>query len=253
MSSAKERLEQAIEDASNAFWAEIAKQYPEVKTGDFGPEETFAWDEACRRAVRTWLRWNLHVSPREGSRWALRQPIEKYPHFTVPAGYTGTIMEADCDLIRLRMDAHIPGCEEWDNEIVWSENDDPAEISALNAFMQDAELLSEVVASQTLEEKQGVELQIAGKTVTVTHHTDGDGDHYLKLRGVNCDLDGDMPGEYYLNQREPLLPAQMTVVMSFKPDTGTADLDRTLMQAGIDGLLGVDAVFPGDISSEDTR
>lgn len=55
----KARLEMAVEHAQQAFWRTIGEAYEEVKTGDFGPEETFAFDRACETAVSTWLRYNL--------------------------------------------------------------------------------------------------------------------------------------------------------------------------------------------------
>lgn len=50
---------QAIERASEAFWAEIAKAYPLVKSGDFPPEADFAFENAQVAAVETWLWANL--------------------------------------------------------------------------------------------------------------------------------------------------------------------------------------------------
>lgn len=52
------RIRVAVEKADLAFWAEIVKEFPEVKSGDFGPEETFAWRRAMEEALRTWLFWN---------------------------------------------------------------------------------------------------------------------------------------------------------------------------------------------------
>lgn len=57
----EQMLEEAIERAQTAFWGRITNYYPEVKTGDFGPEETFRFDRACEDAVKTWLRYNLPV------------------------------------------------------------------------------------------------------------------------------------------------------------------------------------------------
>lgn len=40
-------------------------------------------------------------------------------------------------------------------------------------------------------------LSVNGCTVSVAHEVDDGGDHYVKLRGDGCDLEGEMPGEYY--------------------------------------------------------
>lgn len=55
------RMFKAAELASDAFWAEIAKNFPEIKTGDFGPEESAAWSQAIARAVETWVTNNTPV------------------------------------------------------------------------------------------------------------------------------------------------------------------------------------------------
>jgi hypothetical protein len=51
-------IEQAVEKAQDAFWAEVARAFPEVTTGDFGPGETFAIQQAMEDAVSAWLAWN---------------------------------------------------------------------------------------------------------------------------------------------------------------------------------------------------
>lgn len=188
----------------------------------------------------------------EGSRWVLRQPIEKYPHFKAMPGMVGTITEGDCDLVRLKMDVELPGAEEWDNEIVWTEDDDPEGISALNGFMQDAELISETVAGLALEEKQGVELQIGNERVTVTHLTDEDGGHFLKLGGVNCDLDGEMPGEYYLKPRETAGSEELLVTLVVRLNNPER-FDVTVEQVGSCLPFVDEVVFagPGSMISED--
>jgi len=50
-----------LEDAQNAFWKVVAERFPEIKTGDFSPEDTIKFDEACESAVLTWLYWNCAV------------------------------------------------------------------------------------------------------------------------------------------------------------------------------------------------
>lgn len=57
------RLADAVEAAGEAFWAEIAKHYPEVNSGDFGPEETVTLERALHGAVSLWLHYN---KPEEG-------------------------------------------------------------------------------------------------------------------------------------------------------------------------------------------
>lgn len=52
-------FESVIKGAADAFWAAIVAAYPMVKTGDFPPEATMAFDDACKRAAMTWLDGNL--------------------------------------------------------------------------------------------------------------------------------------------------------------------------------------------------
>ncbi len=50
--------------------------------------------------------------------------VERYPHFTVPAGATGTVTNSDDDYYAVKVDQPIAGAEEWDNEVIWSIGDD---------------------------------------------------------------------------------------------------------------------------------
>lgn len=61
--------------------------------------------------------------PKVGQRAALTRIVERFPHFWISAGATGTVTAATDDLIALRMDEPIPGAEEWDNELCWSADD----------------------------------------------------------------------------------------------------------------------------------
>lgn len=54
----RSRIRTALQEADHAFWAEIVKHFPEVESGDFGPDDTFKWDNAMEEALMTWLGWN---------------------------------------------------------------------------------------------------------------------------------------------------------------------------------------------------
>lgn len=57
--SRSDHIERLIQDyAGPAFWAEVGKAFPNVKSGDFGPEESDAIGTAMENAVATWLMWN---------------------------------------------------------------------------------------------------------------------------------------------------------------------------------------------------
>jgi len=52
------RINNVFFKAEDAFWAEVAKAFPEVKHGDFSPEDTLAWEQMAKKAIATWLFWN---------------------------------------------------------------------------------------------------------------------------------------------------------------------------------------------------
>jgi hypothetical protein len=56
-------------------------------------------------------------------RYRLRHDVDRFPHFVARAGMTGTLVEHDDELVTLRMDDHLPGAEEWDNEVCWYPED----------------------------------------------------------------------------------------------------------------------------------
>jgi hypothetical protein len=61
--------------------------------------------------------------PPVGARARLSRIVDRYPHFCIDPGATGTITESDEQLICLRMDCHVEGAEEWDNEVCWTPED----------------------------------------------------------------------------------------------------------------------------------
>lgn len=56
--SDERRLAAAVEQGSNALWAAFATAYPEIETGDFGPGETMAIEQAIREAFELMLYYN---------------------------------------------------------------------------------------------------------------------------------------------------------------------------------------------------
>lgn len=78
---------------------------------------------------------NRQVFP-VGTRVRLTQDVERFPHFIAPKGAVGTVTSNDEYGFWVKLDAHLPGAEEWDNEIQWSpdiEDDDPtADVEVLS-------------------------------------------------------------------------------------------------------------------------
>lgn len=52
------RADLAATFAERAFWAAVAKEFPEIKSGDFPPNATVEFERACNAAVREWLLHN---------------------------------------------------------------------------------------------------------------------------------------------------------------------------------------------------
>lgn len=100
-----------------------------------GPERSAALDEHRRQGRELGLRAIRNVYPdangraldasieaqeppvRAGDRVRLRELVERFPHFEAPAGATGTVTVADRGGVWVRLDEHLPGAEEWANEI----------------------------------------------------------------------------------------------------------------------------------------
>lgn len=61
-----------------------------------------------------------------GDRVRLTNDVERYPHFIAKGGSAGTVTEVGENVI-VKMDEHIPGAEEWENEVHWHlpNEDDP--------------------------------------------------------------------------------------------------------------------------------
>lgn len=55
----KPRLEKIVKEAELAFWAKVAALIPETDTGDFPPDVTFEFTQACETAVDRWVFWNV--------------------------------------------------------------------------------------------------------------------------------------------------------------------------------------------------
>lgn len=96
-----------------AVQAEASDDHPDV------PPPEVEWDEVPDE--------DTVVELAVGSRVRLRQPVDRYPHFSCPPGLVGTVASLDSYTVCVHMDEHVSGAEPWDNEIVWSlqDGDDP--------------------------------------------------------------------------------------------------------------------------------
>ena len=52
------RIEGIARDAQDDFWEVVSENFPEVTSGDFPPDASFVFDDACEKAIGVWLDWN---------------------------------------------------------------------------------------------------------------------------------------------------------------------------------------------------
>ncbi len=57
--------------------------------------------------------------PKVGARVRLRQDVDRYPHFIAREGSTGVVSHSDDENFWVKLDDHLDGAEEWDNEVQW--------------------------------------------------------------------------------------------------------------------------------------
>jgi len=50
------RIKDAVHDASQAFWGEVARLFPEIKYGDMDPMEVYEMDDFFEKKIRSWLK-----------------------------------------------------------------------------------------------------------------------------------------------------------------------------------------------------
>jgi len=56
--NAHQRIKKAAKEAEAAFWESVAKQFPEIKTGDFHPLQTHKMQLQMEEWIRQWVNLN---------------------------------------------------------------------------------------------------------------------------------------------------------------------------------------------------
>lgn len=59
------------------------------------------------------------VPVKVGDRVELARDVDRFPHFLAPKGLTGVVSSLDEYVITVRLDEHLDGAEDWENEICW--------------------------------------------------------------------------------------------------------------------------------------
>lgn len=58
ISSPDDRIDSVARDALDAFWSVVARSFPEINTGDLGPEKVKVMEDTARDVIRSWLATN---------------------------------------------------------------------------------------------------------------------------------------------------------------------------------------------------
>ena len=57
------RVKAALQMGEDAFWAAVAKEFPEATSGDLDPAITVALTQTMERAIRAWVEYNVTPEP----------------------------------------------------------------------------------------------------------------------------------------------------------------------------------------------
>ena len=55
----KQRLDDTLREATDAFWAAVIDNYTEAKTGDLMPVDELKFETTCREVILAWLELNV--------------------------------------------------------------------------------------------------------------------------------------------------------------------------------------------------
>ena len=62
-----------------------------------------------------------------GDRVRLTVDVERYPHFIARKGMTGIVLDTNASdypqAIAVKLDEHLEGCGEWDNTLLWEDEE----------------------------------------------------------------------------------------------------------------------------------
>jgi hypothetical protein len=62
------------------------------------------------------------TQPIIGRRVQFTRNVDRYPHALIQAGEAGTVVTATDETIGVRLDQHVPGLDEWNNEVLFTKD-----------------------------------------------------------------------------------------------------------------------------------
>jgi len=118
-----EELDRLVDEVSQSGFKEVVEAFPMITTGDFSPEDTFAFNDAIRKAVCSWVQWNYpkehllevgmhrkllatrhklskgiivlyYLPDNEGEHWVTWEALEKTPSHTYGGHYFSNVVDA---------------------------------------------------------------------------------------------------------------------------------------------------------------
>ena len=116
------RMKAAVDKADEAFWAVIAEAFPEIKTGDVGPDFVMRREENNLMDVKSWIGGNAPI-PQEGIRVRFKRDVDRFPHISVRAGDEG-VVTLEFGAFGVQVDRYLgPGGHEWKNTVLWGDEE----------------------------------------------------------------------------------------------------------------------------------
>jgi hypothetical protein len=82
----KERLDDAVEAAEEAFWAAVAQRFPEITTGDLPPDVVIPLHLENEKAICHWLGGNSGIFPSFPDDYVNEHYCNECGEIKVPAG-----------------------------------------------------------------------------------------------------------------------------------------------------------------------
>jgi hypothetical protein len=87
------------------------------------PEYLPSFEEFVADVHAMIMRAHCEPKVKVGDHVQITKDIERFPHFTCPAGWTGEVTDDTNGVISVRMYRYLgPGADEWNNEVIFNAN-----------------------------------------------------------------------------------------------------------------------------------
>jgi hypothetical protein len=120
-------IQALAQEAEDAFWEVLRRHFPQATTGNLSIDRTIRLTVAAEAAIEEWIANNVttqHCDIAVGYRFKLFREVDRFPEFLAPTDLTGVVTTVNDSGVCGRMDQHIAGAEQWDNQIHWQTPDE---------------------------------------------------------------------------------------------------------------------------------